>query len=151
VVLVGVGLVVAGGVVPDGSVVVGMAGATFAVVRAPLLDVRADSCGCVVDCAAVALGTAASEVAGASGVVGWVGVVTGAGGRTGLPKDSLAVFVGVDGPAVASAMPSPDPEMITAVRIRNAARRRGSSRRWERITAPPPHSGRANAGDVRWR
>jgi hypothetical protein len=37
-------------------------------------------------------------------------------------------------PAVATAMPRPEPEMITAARTRNAVRRPGSSMRCERIT-----------------
>src|SRR6185436_16837513 len=124
------GGVVAGGVVAGGVVAGGVAagavpaGAGFVVVRAPLVDVRAASWGWDVDGAADVAG---SVVAGAAGTAAGV-----AGGRNWPPNASVAVFVG-SGPAVARAMPRPEPEMITAVRIRNAARRRGSSRRWERI------------------
>lgn len=44
---------------------------------------------------------------------------------------------GVEPWAVASATPSPPPEMITAVSTRNAMRRPGSSRRCERTTGSP--------------
>jgi hypothetical protein len=132
------GAVVAGGVVAGGVAGAVLAGAGFVVVRPPVVDARAASWDWVVDdVGAGVVGAGGVTVPGASGTAAGVDPATGAGGRTRPPNASFAVLVGSDGPAVARAIPRPEPEMITAVRIRNAARRRGSSRRWERIMAPP--------------
>jgi hypothetical protein len=148
------GAVVGGAVVAGGVVAAVVAVAAGAAVVGAVVTGSDDGCGPTLagvvraerrlwDVVAAALGVPGSDVVVAgsesvpAGVVGasWDGVtvqtsprgawfaVRAGGSEAGVP------------PAVTNATPSPDPEMITAVAMRKAARRPGSSRRCDRITA----------------